>query len=509
MPITPTVSTARTPLEESSADTIMVGAYSTATNGDDPSAHRQPADLAADAAHIGGLLGIDLAAEALAAGFDGTLGAVTRIPTRGAIPAGTVTLVGLGNADELTPAKLSRAFAMAVKASTDITAIATGVPVSAGSIAVAVAARSVVEGLLLGAYQFDDYRSKPRPRKLAELVVHATGDDVAMMDEAVAQATPVAQAVSLARDLVNTPPQDKRPPRFADIAAAKVADLPIDVRILDEEALEAGGYGGILGVGQGSSAPPRLVELRYRPDGASRHVALVGKGITFDSGGLSLKPSAAMETMKCDMAGAAAVLATVVAAAQLGLPVEVTGLLALAENMPSGTATRVSDVLTMYGGKTVEVINTDAEGRLVLGDAIAHASELEPDVIVDLATLTGAQIVALGERISAMIANDDALSEALEAAGTQAGEVVWPLPLAKDIYGERINGNIADLKNVGNRAAGVIFGGLFLEKFVGSKIPWAHLDIAGPAWTDEVYGEYTKGGTGTPVRTLVAWLRAD
>ena len=276
MPITPTVSTARTPLEESSADTIMVGAYATASNGDDPSAQRQPAELAADAERIAGLLGLDLAAEALAAGFDGKLGAVTRLPTRGAIPAGTVTLVGLGKADELTPARLSRAFAMAVKASSDIAAIATSVPAAAESIEVAVAARSVAEGLLLGAYQFDDYRSKPSPKKLAELALHVTGDDATAIDAAVAQATAVAQAVSLARDLVNTPPQDKRPPRFADIAAEKVADLPIDVRILDEEALKAGGYGGILGVGQGSSAPPRLVELRYRPDGASRHVALVG-----------------------------------------------------------------------------------------------------------------------------------------------------------------------------------------------------------------------------------------
>lgn len=523
MPITTTIATDTGTLADQPVDTLLVGAFAAPSpdNGGESAGatQRQPPVLAADAAAVADVLGVDLAAEIFAAGFEGQPGSLARIPTRGTISAGTITVVGLGAAAQLTAARLSAVAAQAARALGHHTTVATSLhqaaiqvptpteadPDAGSTLDLATAVRAVGEGLLLGAYRFDAYRSKASNWRLERFVV-VDGDAAAAAPLAVA--VQVAHGVAQARDLVNLPPQDKRPPQLAQLAVDAAVGLPIDVRVLDEDDLAEGGYGGILGVGQGSSMPPRLVELRYRPDHAQRHVALVGKGITFDSGGLSLKPSTAMETMKCDMAGAAAVLATVVTAAQLGLPVEITGLLALAENMPSGTATRVSDVLTMRGGTTVEVINTDAEGRLVLADALVHASELEPDAIVDLATLTGAQVVALGERISALVANNDDLSHALVAAGDQAGEMLWPLPLGKTQYGERVNGTIADLKNVGNRAAGVIFGALFLERFVGTDIAWAHLDIAGPAWTDEVYGEYTKGGTGTPVRALIAWLQA-
>jgi leucyl aminopeptidase len=237
--------------------------------------------------------------------------------------------------------------------------------------------QAVAEGALLGSYRFGAYRTEAPVQRLETITLHTAADEDEVR-EGVGVAAVTAAAAALARDLVNTPPQHKRPPALADRAVAEFEGTDVEVRVLDEDALAEGGYGGILGVGQGSSEPPRLVELTYAPEGATRHVALVGKGITFDTGGISLKPSSAMETMKMDMAGAATVLAVVKAAAELALPVKVTGLLALAENMPSGTATRVSDVLTMKGGTTVEVINTDAEGRLVLGDALVHASELGP-----------------------------------------------------------------------------------------------------------------------------------
>ena len=279
--------------------------------------------------------------------------------------------------------------------------------------------------------------------------------------------------------------------------------------MLDEKKLARGGYGGIVGVGQGSSRPPRLVRLEYAPAGATAHVAYVGKGITFDSGGLSIKPAAGMEAMKSDMSGAAAVLHTVVAAARLGLKVRVTGWLALAENMPSGTAQRPSDVITIRGGKTVEVLNTDAEGRLVLADALVDASAAGPDLIVDVATLTGAQMVALGNRTSAIMANDDDLRTRVHTVSQAAGEQFWPMPLPAELRSS-MDSAVADIANIGDRFGGMLVAGLFLAEFVGDgpdggKIPWAHLDIAGPAFnTGKPFGYTPVGGTGVAVRTLLA-----
>jgi leucyl aminopeptidase len=501
----PTLDVVTTPLTETEAALAVVGAFAPASGE-----RSDPPELAPGAAAVAEALGIDLVHELVAVDHDGSVGAVARVPTRGAIPAPTLLVVGLGKAADAGTLQLRRAAAAAANAAERVASFATALHTALADVDAGEAAQAVAEGVLLGAYRFGSYRSKARPFELERVLfaVDAAGD-VDGVRAAVEVAEVTAGAATLTRDLVNTPPQDKRPPALADRAAAAVEGLAIEVRILDEDALEEGGYGGILGVGRGSSEPPRLVELTYAPQGATTHVALVGKGITFDTGGISLKPSNAMETMKLDMAGAATVLAVVRAAAQLALPVRLTGLLALAENMPSGSATRVSDVLTMRDGTTVEVINTDAEGRLVLGDALAHASELGPDAIVDVATLTGAAVVALGERIGVLMASDDALADALLAASRTAGEPLWPLPLATQEYGERLEGAIADLKNAGTRSAGTIFAGLFLHRFVGEGIPWAHLDVAGVAWSDEPFGEYGKGGTGVPARTLLAWLRSQ
>jgi leucyl aminopeptidase len=497
----PTVDVATTALAEAAASSLAVGAF--AADSDDRTAPPEPTPPATE---LGEALGVDLVAELQAVGFDGSPGSVARIPTRGAVPASTVLVVGLGKREGARPDHLRRAAAAAAGAAERAESLALALHTALDDVPAAAAAQAVAEGVLLGSYRFSSYRSEAPALRLETVTLHAAADEDEVR-EAVRVASITAASAALARDLVNTPPHDKRPPALADRAVAELEDSDVEVRVLDEHALAEGGYGGILGVGQGSSEPPRLVELTYDPPGATKHVALVGKGITFDTGGISLKPSSAMETMKMDMAGAATVLAVVKAAAELQLPVKVTGLMALAENMPSGTATRVSDVLTMKGGTTVEVINTDAEGRLVLGDALVHASELEPDAIVDVATLTGAAVVALGEKIGILMASDDVLADALLGAARTTGEPLWRLPLAADEYGDRLEGNIADLKNSGSRSAGTIFAGLFLHRFVADGLPWAHLDIAGTAWTDEASGYLAKGATGVPVRTLVEWLR--
>jgi leucyl aminopeptidase len=501
-----TIDVASSPLAEADAPVAVVGAFAPASGE-----RTDPPELTGAATRVAEAAGFDLAVELQAVAFDAAPGSLVRVPTRGAIGAATLLVVGLGAREDATLEHLRRAAGVAANAAERVRSMAVGLVDALEGVPVADAAEAVVEGLHLGAYRFSAFRSEPRPFELADVTLHVEDDQADDVRAGVQVGSVTASAAMLARDLVNTPPQAKRPPALAERATEEVADLPIEVRVLDEEALEAGGYGGILGVGRGSSEPPRLVELVYAPEASNRHVAIVGKGITFDTGGLSLKPSTAMETMKMDMAGAATALAVVKAAAQLKLPVRVTALLALAENMPSGTATRVSDVLTMKGGTTVEVINTDAEGRLVLGDALVHAGELDPrpDVIVDVATLTGAAVVALGDRIGVLMSDDDDLAAALLHATDQAGEPHWRLPVATEQYGDRIEGAIADLKNSGTRDAGTIWAGLFLHRFVPEGVAWAHLDIAGVAWAKEAGGYLAAGGTGVPVRSLLAWLRAS
>jgi leucyl aminopeptidase len=320
-------------------------------------------------------------------------------------------------------------------------------------------------------------------------------------------ATAVATAVRTARDLVNTPPNDLFPESFAARARELAEAAGVEVEVLDDAALAEGGYGGVLGVGQGSSRGPRLVRLRYAGGPAPRaRVALIGKGITFDTGGISIKPAANMDHMTSDMGGAAAVIVTTLLAAQLELPVAVTATVPMAENMPSATAYRPGDVLRMYGGKTVEVLNTDAEGRLILADAIARAAEDEPDYLVETSTLTGAQQVALGLRTAGVMGSDEFRDRVAEHARA-TGEDGWAMPLPAHMRSE-LDSRVADIANVtGSRWGGMLVAGTFLREFVPDGLPWAHIDIAGPSFhTGGPYGYTTKGGTGVPVRTLHALL---
>lgn len=457
-------------------------------------------------------LGIDLAQELGGIHFKGDLGEIARIPTRGKASAPLLFVVGLGKpGNERGPAEtLRRAAGASARSATRDATLAIVVPGDLlEGLSGAERGQAVTEGAGLGAYAFTAYRTKTSDLPKIERVRLVAGEGLAGADvkRGMDQGETLVRATSLARDLVNTPPAHKRPPALAQRITEIAAEAGIDVRVHDQTALAEGGFGGILGVGQGSSEPPRLVELTYAPPGASGHVILVGKGITFDSGGLSLKPSASMNTMKSDMSGAAAVVAAMSVLPVLGVQTKVTGLVALAENMPSGTAIRVSDVLTHRGGKTVEVMNTDAEGRLVLADALAYGTELEPDVMIDLATLTGAQIVALGNKISGIMGTDDGLVDALRAAADTAGELVWPLPLHAE-YAKQLESEVADLKNIGKAGqAGTIIAGLFLKEFTG-EVPWAHFDIAGPAFSEDGDSYYTpKGGTGVGVRTLVRYLQ--
>jgi leucyl aminopeptidase len=374
--------------------------------------------------------------------------------------------------------------------------------------------RAVVEGFLLGGYRFDAYRSSPSPDRPGDVVVLTAAAE----DPAVVTASEVAQRVAAAvartRDWVNTPPGDLTPPTFADAVVAAGENRPaVEVEVVDEEELEARGCGGILGVGRGSARPPRLVRLTYRGprgdgDDPLPHLALVGKGITYDSGGLSIKPAASMTTMKMDMAGAAAVVNATYAVAELELPVDVTTFVPMAENMISGSATRPGDVLTMYRGRTVEVLNTDAEGRLVLADALGHAVEAEPDLVVDVATLTGACVIALGDRVSGLFGTDDAV-ELVQGAAERAGEALWHLPIPDEMVEKvRNNSKVADLaQHNTERWGGALYAAAFLREFVGD-VPWAHVDIAGPAFNEKApYGHITLGGTGVAVATLVELAR--
>ncbi len=342
------------------------------------------------------------------------------------------------------------------------------------------------------------------------MVVSGAGQGKAARD-AVARAAVLGSARDWARDLVNTPPNFLFPQSFADNVKKRVAASPtkVTVSVLDDKALVKGGFGGIVGVGQGSVNPPRIVTMVYAPADAKASVALVGKGITFDSGGLNIKPATGMVTMKCDMAGAAAVAATVLAAAELGLPVAVTGYLCLAENMPSGTAQRPSDVVVMRNGTSVEILDTDAEGRMVLGDGLCLASEKNPDWVVDIATLTGAQVVALGTDIAGVMANDDTFRTRVVGAADAAGEGAWPMPLPVELRA-KLDTPTADIAHKGDRDGGMLTAGLFLQEFVGEGIPWAHVDIAGPAFNDKgPKGQHPKGGTGFGVGTLLTLVESS
>jgi leucyl aminopeptidase len=374
------------------------------------------------------------------------------------------------------------------------------------------AATAFAEGVLLASYTFSLKTSEvPDDRRPAASVEVASGDgDDGSLAGALERGTALAAATALARDLINTPSLTKDPEWMAARARDVAADKGLQVRVWDEKDLENDGFGAILGVGQGSSRPPRLVQLSYTPENPAAHVVLVGKGITFDTGGLSLKPNDNMSLMKTDMSGSAIVLAVLSALAAVGAAVRVTGLLALAENAFSGDSTRIGDVLTTYTGTTVEVLNSDAEGRLVLADAMGYAvGELAPDVLVDVATLTGAAKVALGTGTGALYSNDEELAAQLEEAGRASGEPLWRMPLTEE-YVPTTKSRVADLANIGTRGrdfgpAGATDAALFLREFAGD-VPWAHLDIAGPGRSMKESGLLSKGGTAFTTRTLLRWL---
>ena len=463
--------------------------------------------LAPGATDLDRAMGGGLAATLATLGVTGQAEEVTRLPGGGPVTAPVIAAVGLGpdGPGPLDPETLRRAAGAAVRTLTaagraaangDRTGLRIALALPAGDPA---AAEAVAVGALLGGYAFTRYRQDSRRPASITVLTQADGPDSIRR-----RAQALADAVSLARDLVNTAPSDLFPATLADEAERVAAAAGLQAEVLDEKALEQQGYGGIVGVGQGSVHPPRLVRLEYAPPQAEKTVVFVGKGITFDSGGLSLKPPKSMETMKSDMGGAAAIIGAMQAIAALAPAVRVVGYLPMAENMPSGTAQRPSDVLTMYGGKTVEVLNTDAEGRLVLADALVRSAEDTPDVLVDVATLTGAQVVALGMRISAVMANDNALRDAVVAAAGRAGEAMWPMPLPSELR-KGLDSAVADLANVAaDRSGGMLVAGLFLREFVPPGVRWAHLDIAGPSFNDgQPHGYTPKGGTGAATRALV------
>lgn len=467
--------------------------------------------LAAGAEDVAAAYGRKLSGLLATIGAKGQPGEVAKVPTGGTIGSPLLVLVGLGADPDA--AAVRRAAGNAARAVTNAASVALALPADTPALV-----RAVVEGYRLGGYSFTTYKSKPgTPTTPAEIVVLTPAARRSEITGAVESAQVVVDAVTAARDWVNTPPADLTPPAFADAIAAAVRtankQLPsggtkIKATVLDEERLAELGCGGLLAVGAGSSAPPRLVELTYRPKDAVAHVALVGKGITFDSGGLWIKPAASMGTMKEDMAGAAAVVQATIAAARLGLPVRLSVFAALAENMIGDAAMRPGDVLTTYDGTTVEVTNTDAEGRLVLADALGRAVETAPDVIVDIATLTGHMVMALGDRIAGVLGDDDVVA-ALLAAAEAAGEDAWPMPLP-EFMDERIRSSkIADLAQYdGVRWGGGLFAGAFLREFTGG-LPWGHLDIAGPTFNKGgPNGHLASGATGYGVATLVELLRA-
>ena len=471
------------------------------------------ASVEADALVIGLLSGPDgavLAPGATAAGEEligalralgatGEADEITKVPSSG-LPAPVVVAVGLGAPpDEGKPFDAERLRRAAGTVIRDLTGTKSAVNEKKVVLALPAAdpaeAEAVATGALLGGYSFRKYRSGSAGADL----------HVILLTEAVDGAKRgqiVAESVALTRDLVNTPPRDLAPADLAAEAERVAADLGLGIEVLDEKALAEGGYGGITGVGQGSIRPPRLVRLSYT--GGDRTVVFVGKGITFDSGGLSLKPPKSMETMKSDMSGAAAALAAIAAIARLGLPVNVISYLALAENMPGGAAQRPSDVISIYGGKTVEVLNTDAEGRLVLADALVRSGADNPDLVIDIATLTGAQTVALGKRTAGVMGSDDAVAAGAAAALRAAGEPAWAMPFPEELR-KGLDSTVADLANVtADRAGGMLSAGIFLREFVPDGVRWAHLDIAGPAYNEGgPYGYISKGGTGAAVRGLI------
>jgi leucyl aminopeptidase len=463
-------------LDEASGDLLAVPVF--AENTDGPGV-----------AWIRGRLGDWLDDYVASNDFTGKAGQQVAVPGG---DTGFTEVLFLGLGDDVDQESIRRAAGTLGRVARPFTDVATTLHM----IDVEGAAEAVALGFGLGAYSFDEFRSEPKERRTERLVLlEASGDD----DAAIARGTTIADSVNFTRDLVNQPAGAKPPQALAERAAA----IPgVAVEIVDEEEARSRGYGGLLAVASGATSPPRMVLLSYEPEGARVSLGLVGKGIVFDSGGLSIKPANMMETMKTDMAGAATVFGAMRAIAALGLPIRVVGVAPLTENMIGGAALRPGDVFTAYGGKTVEVLNTDAEGRLVLADGLGIAGEADVDLIVDIATLTGAAKVALGQLIGAVVGNDEEAVQTVLAAGRFAGEKWWQLPLERE-YRSKMDSTVADVKNVADdRWGGAINAALFLAEFAGDG-PWVHLDVAGPARAEKSEHYQVKGASGFGVRTLV------
>jgi leucyl aminopeptidase len=483
---------------KSRADVVVVGVVST---GKGP-------QVAPGGEDVAKAYGRKLAPLLATLGVKGKAGELVKLPTGGAIGAPVLLLAGLG--DETTPDAVRRAAGGAARAVGNAATVALGLPADSPELV-----RAVTEGYQLGGYTFTAYKKQTEAGAPGDVVLLSPNARRKETVTAFEEAQVVVRAVVQTRDWVNTPPGDLTPPAFADAAVASGKEwakgrggAKVTVKVLDEKRLAELGCGGILGVGQGSSAPPRLVELTYSPRKPVRHLALVGKGITFDSGGLTIKPAQSMHEMKSDMSGAAAVIQATYAIAALGLPIKVSTFAAMAENMVSGSSMRPGDVITQYGGTTVEVLNTDAEGRLVLADALVRATEVKPDVVLDVATLTGHMVLALGDRVAGVMGSDDIVRDVI-AASEVAGEDHWPMPFPDGML-ERVKASkIADLsQHDWVRWGGGLFAGTFLREFTAG-LPWAHLDIAGTAFNSGgPRGHVTSGGTGWAVTTLVDYARS-
>ena len=455
---------------------------------------------------------ISLWKTAVDAGVTGREGRTWLLPAQDGLPAPRILAVGLGPVDDLSPETVRRAAGNASRelallgealSALSLLGDLTGLREAAPSERAVISA--AVEGHALGGYRYSGARSTPPSGEVSAVTVVAPERDET--PEVFSRACAVAEAVVCARDLVNAPAGVLFPESYAAVISDLAVRSGVEVEVLTEEELAAQGFGGIMGVGRGSARPPRLVRLHYRPEnGPTRHVALIGKGVTFDTGGLSLKRPDRMADMISDMGGSAAVVATVLAAAELDLPVEVTATLPLAENMPDGDAVRPGDLLRHYDGTTSEILNTDAEGRLILADAIARAVEDSPDLLIEASTLTGAQVRSLGDRITAVMGTPTLRDRIVRLAGS-TGESAWPMPLPAEVADD-IRSDVADLRNTGTvRWGGMAAAGHYLRHFVPDDLPWAHLDIAGPAYnTGTAHGYTPTRGTGAPVRTLIALL---
>jgi leucyl aminopeptidase len=448
-------------------------------------------------------IGGGLLAHAKVAEFTGKPDQVLDVPTLGRAKARRVVLVGAGQHAQRDPARLRSALATAVRAASGpgVTRVGIALPRDADF-------RRVGEAIGLGAYRFTKYFTGDRRPKaeIKKILVFAQGKPSAHARRELALGESVADAIALARDAVNEPPNVLNPEALAVIARRIAKEGKLGIKVLDKRGIRAAGMNLHYAVGQGSENEPRFIHLTYAPRGAKKRIVFVGKGLTFDSGGLCIKPAPGMGDMKTDMGGAAAVLGLMSAVARLKPRIEVHGIVGAAENMPDGAAYRPADVFTSLSGKTVEIINTDAEGRLVLADALTYAARLDPDLVVDAATLTGAALIALGKTCSAFYATSDELAGSLEAAARDAGESFWRMPLLDELA-DQLKSDVADFKHTGDRYGGSILAALFLREFTGG-CHWIHCDVAGPVYAERAKGIYPKGATGHPVLTFLHLVEA-